>query len=66
MKRINCRAVVARYIFLQCSRGALPFGVELLRKIDAQVSFLEGDFSAEYVMVQQKPGEGPRPRISSS
>ncbi len=38
--------------------GPPSVGVDLLKKIDAQVSFLEGDFSAEYVMVQQKPGEG--------
>ncbi|MCX7787643.1 MAG: outer membrane lipoprotein-sorting protein [Spirochaetes bacterium] len=33
-------------------------GVELLKRIDSLVSFPEGDFSAEYLMVQTKPGEG--------
>jgi outer membrane lipoprotein-sorting protein len=37
---------------------ARPTGVDLLKRIDSLVTFTEGDFSAEYLMVQTKPGEG--------
>jgi len=37
---------------------ARPTGIDLLKRIDSLVTFTEGDFSAEYLMVQTKPGEG--------
>jgi outer membrane lipoprotein-sorting protein len=33
-------------------------GSEILRTIDAQVSFLDQDFAAEYTVTQEKPGQG--------
>ncbi len=31
---------------------------EILKSIDAQVSFLDQDFAAEYTIIQEKPGQG--------
>lgn len=45
--------------FLVSSAALAPAqGTEILQKIDDQVTFLESDYSAQVVVVQDKPGEG--------
>jgi outer membrane lipoprotein-sorting protein len=58
MKTWSLAAAIAAVAASAVFGAPLKADIELLKRIDAQVSFLEGDFSAEYVMVQNKPGEG--------
>ena len=55
MKR---KALGAALLAAATLASAAPKGDPRLLRIDAALSFTEGDFSAEYTIVQDKPGEG--------
>ena len=56
-KTIRCFALLVLFI----SAGTGLYAVsdqELLARVDSQVSYYDSDFSAEYTIVQDKPGQG--------
>jgi len=56
-KTIRCLVLLASLIFTGTALQAIS-DQELLATVDSLVSYYDADFSAEYTIVQEKPGQG--------
>jgi outer membrane lipoprotein-sorting protein len=56
-KKIQCLILPVLFFFTTASLHAVP-DQELLANVDSLVSYYDVDFSAEYTIVQEKPGQG--------
>jgi len=53
----KCISIILFFIFVQSGIWAIT-DQELLVKVDSLVSYMDTDFSAEYTIIQDKPGQG--------
>jgi outer membrane lipoprotein-sorting protein len=53
---LGCLALIGSVLVPLCAQTTAT--EDVLRVIDAQVSFLDQDFAAEYTVTQEKPGQG--------